>query len=111
MNIQRANEILSQCVAYRTDGTPIWRTSGDSIVDALSWALGILSNLSHTRDGIPMVPGMEVFGAWESTGVVHNVDGVNGAYVKQPGGVFWRDGSECSSVPLAVCSPATPVTR
>jgi hypothetical protein len=45
---------------------------------------------------------MEVFGGWEGTGIVWSIDRLNGAYIKQNGGVFWRPGCECWSTREAV---------
>lgn len=92
--IERLNESL------KIRGTTIMNQLGE-----IQRLQKILSHLPKTKEGHPMYPGLEVFGTWEGTSVVHNIDGMNGAYVKQPGGVFWRDGSECSSVPMT--PPAT----
>lgn len=58
--------------------------------------LAIVGRLPTTSDGVPITPGMIVFGGWDGIGVVSELE-TSGAYIRQPGGVFWRAMDECYS--------------
>lgn len=77
---------------------------------ALAEAQAVIAKLPHTKDGVPITVGMDVWGEWQDVGIVEQIHS-NHVVMRQPGGLFWRLGSECYSTKAAEAACGEEVRR